>query len=447
MHRVDASGHVANMFSPGDPANGIVPTQLDHEWHNAVQENMCQLIEGAGIALVKGDHTQLMDAVAAMITTAQLTAAQILARLITVDGAGSALDADTVDGLHAAAFVLASNYTAADVLAKLLTVDGPGSGLNADLLDGQDSAYFANIPARLGYTPVNKGGDTITSVMEFVTGSNSSMASLPSGSAGPQAKGNGTGPAVMTFHRPSSFAAFLGLDTDNKLKWGGWSLGAVAYELWHAGNDGAGSGADADLLDGQDGAYYTNIPARLGFTPVRQGGGAGQGANTVYIGWSGTRLKAQVDASDLGNLVFDSNYTAADVLAKLLTVDGAGSAVDADTVDGLHASAFALNSGFTSGTSANGYWRKLPDGTIEQWCVGVGAASGEATEFITFPMAFPTEVLGLTVSTQLGGASTGADVWYQNLAPSLSGVTVQRQKASGGSDGVTTIPRIYAIGR
>lgn len=36
-----------------------------------------------------------------------------------------------------------STYNANDVLAKLLTVDGTGSGLDADLLDGNDSSYFA----------------------------------------------------------------------------------------------------------------------------------------------------------------------------------------------------------------------------------------------------------------------------------------------------------------
>jgi hypothetical protein len=35
-----------------------------------------------------------------------------------------------------------ASYTAADVLAKLLTVDGSGSGLDADLLDGNSSAAF-----------------------------------------------------------------------------------------------------------------------------------------------------------------------------------------------------------------------------------------------------------------------------------------------------------------
>ena len=36
--------------------------------------------------------------------------------------------------------VASSSYTAADVLSKLLTVDGSGSGLDADLLDGKNSA-------------------------------------------------------------------------------------------------------------------------------------------------------------------------------------------------------------------------------------------------------------------------------------------------------------------
>jgi hypothetical protein len=65
--------------------------------------------------------------------------------------------------------------------------------------------------------------------------------------------------------------------------------------------DGAGSGIDADLLDGQQGSYYTDIIARLGFTPLNS-----------------------------------AAFSAAAVLAHLLTVDGAGSGIDADTLDGQH---------------------------------------------------------------------------------------------------------------
>ena len=45
---------------------------------------------------------------------------------------------DTLDGRY----LLKSTYTAADVLAKIKTVDGSGSGLDADLLDGQHASYW-----------------------------------------------------------------------------------------------------------------------------------------------------------------------------------------------------------------------------------------------------------------------------------------------------------------
>lgn len=52
----------------------------------------------------------------------------------------------------------ASSYTAADVLSKLLTVDGTGSGLDAALLDGQSGAYYLDLD--------NHTGDIATSQIE-----------------------------------------------------------------------------------------------------------------------------------------------------------------------------------------------------------------------------------------------------------------------------------------
>ena len=45
--------------------------------------------------------------------------------------------------------------------------------------------------------------------------------------------------------------------------------------------------------------------ANLGFTPVQQGGGTGQGTNKIYIGWAtdASGLKAQADSTNLGNIV------------------------------------------------------------------------------------------------------------------------------------------------
>lgn len=60
-----------------------------------------------------------------------------LAELAYVKGVTSAVQTQ-LDAKLASA-----SYTAADVLSKLLTVDGAGSGLDADLLDGNSSAAFA----------------------------------------------------------------------------------------------------------------------------------------------------------------------------------------------------------------------------------------------------------------------------------------------------------------
>ncbi|MBM4319186.1 MAG: hypothetical protein FJ125_04320, partial [Deltaproteobacteria bacterium] len=63
------------------------------------------------------------------------TPEQVLAALRLVDGAGSGLDADTLDGIEGGAFIA----TGVQLLATLVGVDGPGSGVDADTLDGFDS--------------------------------------------------------------------------------------------------------------------------------------------------------------------------------------------------------------------------------------------------------------------------------------------------------------------
>lgn len=50
------------------------------------------------------------------------------------------VDKAKLDGIESGA---TADQTAAEILAALLTVDGSGSGLDADLLDGNSSAYFA----------------------------------------------------------------------------------------------------------------------------------------------------------------------------------------------------------------------------------------------------------------------------------------------------------------
>lgn len=73
MHRIDGPGAtVDNRFTDGDPVGGVQATMVTDDWANDVQENICKVIEGASIALDKGNATQLKDAIAAMIAAGSI---------------------------------------------------------------------------------------------------------------------------------------------------------------------------------------------------------------------------------------------------------------------------------------------------------------------------------------------------------------------------------------
>jgi hypothetical protein len=128
----------------------------------------------------------------------------------------------------------------------------------------------------------------------------------------------------------------------------------------------------------------TEKQAALGFTPVQQGGGSGQGTNKVYVGWGGSGLKAQVDATDLGTL-------------------WAGQAT-------------------ASSLSGTGYQR-FPSGLIMQW--GSGTVNGSA---VNFAIAFPNAVFSATVSGT--SASSSTDNVHINL---LNTSQIRAAQVGGGS--------------
>ena len=56
------------------------------------------------------------------------------------------------------------------------------------------------------------------------------------GSLGSNFYSSGGGAAGVTFHRPGAYAVNFGLDTDNQLKVGGYSMGGNSYTIYHSGN-------------------------------------------------------------------------------------------------------------------------------------------------------------------------------------------------------------------
>ncbi len=66
MYKIDASGHVSNEFSDGNPLTGQEATILDAAFANEQMYEIINVILHAGIALNKGTRTQLRDAIIAI---------------------------------------------------------------------------------------------------------------------------------------------------------------------------------------------------------------------------------------------------------------------------------------------------------------------------------------------------------------------------------------------
>lgn len=72
--------------------------------------------------------------------------------------------------------------------------------------------------------------------------------------------------------------------------------------------------------------YADSKQANLGFTPVQQGTGIGQFSNAVKIGWSGTRTKITIDATDMGNIVMDNDIGVANSSLVKTALNASGNA-------------------------------------------------------------------------------------------------------------------------
>lgn len=131
--------------------------------------------------------------------------------------------------------------------------------------------------------------------------------------------------------------------------------------VWTSANDGAGSTLDADLLDGQQGSYYTNVANFTGTTipagfigdtshGARGGASLHSVATTSVSGFMSAADKAKLDGIAAGA---QGNPTASQILSALLGVDGSGSLLDADTVDGLQATALLARANHTGTQSVS----------------------------------------------------------------------------------------------
>ena len=225
--------------------------------------------------------------------------------------------------------------------------------------------------------------------------------------------------------------------------------------------------AGMTLVPGDTGTLWAALYSKfnIGFTPVQQGGGAGQSSNKVHIGWGGSAgLKAQVDGTDLGSFVFASRqFTAGAGLTgggtfgsdrvismgtpSTITTSSSNSAGGTshshqlDITLGDVPGTLPVSKGGTGATAAgqaranldmgtflklaelslaeNGFARLGTDngqqGLILQWgrfIPASGMAEGPGPT-ITFPTPFPGACLTVVTSERIAAGNAGIDAFLQ----------------------------------
>ncbi len=263
------------------------------------------------------------------------TATDLIAKLLEGDGHGSGLDADLLDGQHGAYYLPAGNYTAADILAKLLTVDGSGSGLDADKLDGTELAKILALGTTI---PGSANLNSYTSTGLF---NQPSTANASSGSNYPVALAGmleviADGSIIYQKYTAYDSAHNVYLRTCDNGTWYSWTRILDTADL---------STINSNLALKLNAATYTAADILAKLLTV-DGSGSGLDADTldgVQYSTINSAIAAKLNAS---------TYTAADILAKLLTVDGPSSGLNADLLDGAHAASVATASSIVKTNAA-----------------------------------------------------------------------------------------------
>ena len=351
---------------------------------------------------------------------------------------------------------LAALHTAANVLAKLLTVDGSGSGLDSDFLRGltpDGVVSGARVLAALGYTPANGNGNVGNVDLNIVVQSGMYRFDQPTNGPAGVAWGQ-----LLVVHGSSDQVSQIAWETNTGRMhtrigtpavvggsgiWSPWRLVVDAAHLAAAsyGVNGSSMSRNGQHLYGPDnltnlkqlanGPGYINTDGRA-FGRKADGQAwnliwAGQGAAPSHLLGSSNGLDFYAYSPGLLSVGYANN------------AGWAGSAGNADTVDGYHASDFAHLTAFESGSNANGSWYKIPlasgKAIIRQRgrrSTGWGSYTGEFQETVYFPTPYQTDQAAFVTLGQHGNDS-GSDGYVQLKGVYKDRFIIQHQHPSSGN--------------
>lgn len=366
----------------------------------------------ANLGLAVGSDVQAYDAglqsIAGLTTAADLmiyaTAADAYATTALTPFARTILDdadAATVRGTLGLGSMATQNSGAVSITGGNIAGTHTGNGAGLTNLNGSNIATGTVADARL---PSTMGGKTFTGTTTFQNG----IAVATNASSGIEL-GRTDGIAstpYIDFHSTATAVDYnvrlivnggSGASGDGTLNiiTGTNGLQNSGYTVWHAGNDGIGSGLDADLLDGQQGSYYLDI------------GNATGNLSTARVPWISAYARTILDDTD-GLSVFNTL-------------------------------------GATRSFGQTGQFR-LPDGVIVKW--GQATAAG-GNQTILFPSAFPNVAYACVLSciNEPGSNSVAYLAWQDGLNAGGFNARTRYMVNGGTVDASDLVFQYIAIGR
>lgn len=162
MHRIDTPtaqpdkfGPGKNGFTGGNPQAGQLPTALDQDFFDALQEEIARVVEGAGLELDKQNHGQMLAALGMLFATKDsVDGKQPLADTLTIlaslmAGANklpyfTGNDTASVTDLTATGRNLIGKGSIADVLSYLGLGDAAKRGVGSGVNQIPDMSFFSS---------------------------------------------------------------------------------------------------------------------------------------------------------------------------------------------------------------------------------------------------------------------------------------------------------------
>lgn len=201
-----------------------------------------------------------------------------------------------------------------------------GNSATATNADTVDTFHASQTPAANQVVVVGSGGATLLPGALFIDGT----IRVPNNTAYLSRNAANTADAGIIY-----------LDTSDRIKVSQDSFYSSSnYLFWHAGNDGASSGLDADLLDGQHGAYYqpastaittSNIAAQTVSAATTATNSAGTGSIPYTRSENGLRIIRGL-VSNTGTILEGSGFSVVHAGTGVFTITWTNAFSDIPTV-------------------------------------------------------------------------------------------------------------------